>query len=93
MTFKVWKLLDVRQIDNKIEQFVYIFIATDFDRQIDQQLDVGDKTVKLVNFDALKERINNSSFLSSQRVVGKSERPRRIIGTHGVSVIFLRLIQ
>jgi ADP-ribose pyrophosphatase len=43
MTFKTWKLLDVTQRLLKIEQFVYVFLATDFESQTEQNLDTGEK--------------------------------------------------
>lgn len=56
MTFKNWKLLDVTQRHAKIEQFIYIFLATGFEAQTGQKLDAGEKiTVRLLDFDSVKE--------------------------------------
>lgn len=61
MTFKTWKLLDISQPHTKIEQFVYIFLATDFDNQVGQHLDVGEKIeVKYFDFDTVKQLTNDS---------------------------------
>jgi len=51
MCFKTWKLLQVSQSHNKIEQFFYIFLATDFQSQTLPELDNGKKIkVKLVDY-------------------------------------------
>lgn len=56
MTFKNWKLLDVSQPHTKIEQFVYIFLATDFENQTEQHLDAGEKIeVQYIDFGRVKE--------------------------------------
>lgn len=50
MKFRTWKLLQVTQFHNKIEQFLYIFLATDFVSQTQAKLDKGEKIkVKLVS--------------------------------------------
>jgi len=55
MSFKNWRLLSVHQRMPKIEQFVYVFLATGFAKQYPQKLDSGEKiTVELVSFDELK---------------------------------------
>jgi ADP-ribose diphosphatase len=43
MTFKTWRLINVQQAHNKIEHFVYLFLATDFISQTHQNLDGGEK--------------------------------------------------
>lgn len=43
MTFKTWKLIYVSQTFSKVESFLYIFLATDFQSQIEQHLDPGEK--------------------------------------------------
>lgn len=60
LTFKAWKLLDVTQPHTKIEQFVYIFLATDFEKQVETHLDVGEKiTVQYLDFDTFKQLVSN----------------------------------
>lgn len=60
MTFKTWKLLDITQPHTKIEQFVYIFLATDFDKQLDQHLDAGEKIdVQYFDFKTAKQLTND----------------------------------
>lgn len=63
MSFKTWKLISVQQPHTKIEWFVYVFVATDFDMQIEPKLDNGEKIhVNLKSFDevlALTEDPNN----------------------------------
>jgi ADP-ribose pyrophosphatase len=49
MTFNSWKLIDVWQPFSKIESFMYLFSATDFLSQTDQQLDAGEK-IKVMQF-------------------------------------------
>ncbi len=52
MTFNSWRLVVARQPMNKIEQFVYIFVATDFVSQVAPAYDSGEKiSIKLVSFD------------------------------------------
>jgi ADP-ribose pyrophosphatase len=43
MTFRDWKLVRVEQPLAKIEQFIYTFIATGFEKQVEQKLDSGEK--------------------------------------------------
>ena len=53
MTFSDWKLLEIIQPSSTDEHFVYIFLATGFERQQAQQLGAGEKIrVRLVSFDA-----------------------------------------
>lgn len=60
MTFKTWKLLDITQPHTKIEQFVYIFLATDFDKQTEQHLDAGEKIdVQYFDFQTVKQLTND----------------------------------
>jgi ADP-ribose pyrophosphatase len=52
MTFKSWRLISVNQPFNKIDWFVYIFLATDFIDQTEQKLDAGEKiTVHMKSFE------------------------------------------
>lgn len=51
MTFKTWRLVNVKQPHAKIDWLVYTFLATDFDSQSAPQTDNGERiTVKLVPF-------------------------------------------
>ncbi len=62
MTFNTWKLLDIVQPHGKIDWLVYIFLATDFINQTDQNLDSGEKIdVQLIDFDDLKNLVNDPS--------------------------------
>lgn len=60
MKFKNWKLIEVSQPHSKIDWLVYIFLATEFESQTDQKLDVGEKIeIKLLSLDEIKNLINN----------------------------------
>ncbi len=43
MSFKTWRLLEAAQPFTKIESFVYVFLATDFETQIEPTPDSGEK--------------------------------------------------
>jgi len=61
MEFKTWKLLNVVQPHNKIEQFVYTFLAFDLIGTTQQMLDAGEKiNVRLLDFDEAKELLSSS---------------------------------
>lgn len=56
LTFKTWKLLDVRQTEPKIEHFVYFFLATDFSEQGPLRLDAPERIrIDLMDFEAAKK--------------------------------------
>lgn len=56
MVFNKWKLVSVTQPHNKIEQFVYIFVATNLASTKAQSLDAGEKvTVKRVSLKEAKD--------------------------------------
>jgi ADP-ribose pyrophosphatase len=60
MRFKTWRLLECTQLHNKIEQFVYVFLATDFESQSKQQTDSGEKiAVKLMSFEKVKALVDS----------------------------------
>ncbi len=60
MTFKNWKLLDISQPMPKIEQFVYVFLATELESQSDQELDAGERIRVLEkSFDEVVGLINH----------------------------------
>lgn len=56
MVFGTWKLISARQPQDKIEQMVYIYIATDFMSQQPATPDVGGEkiTVQLMGFDTAR---------------------------------------
>ena len=61
MTFRAWRLLNIVQPHNKIEQFVYMFLATDFVDQKKQQLDAGEKiSVQLMPLEEAKKVLSSS---------------------------------
>lgn len=52
MTFGNWKLIRAWQPHSKVEQFVYLYLASDFVGQQSQHLDAGEKIeIKLVSLD------------------------------------------
>jgi ADP-ribose pyrophosphatase len=52
--FRTWKLLKVQQKHNKIESFLYLFLATDLERQEEPHIDAGERIgVKMLTFDEL----------------------------------------
>lgn len=60
LTFHTWKLLDVTQPHTKIEQFIYIFLATDFDKEVEKHLDAGEKIdVQYIDFGDFKRLVGN----------------------------------
>ena len=59
-TFSTWKLLDVWQSQPKIDHFVYYFLATDFEKEVERHLDPGEKIdVQLLDFDSVKEIVKS----------------------------------
>ncbi|MCE9517386.1 NUDIX hydrolase [Candidatus Nomurabacteria bacterium] len=55
LTFRSWKMLSAVQVQNKIEQFSYIFLAYDFDTQVAPTLDSGEKIeVQYLTLDEIK---------------------------------------
>lgn len=56
LTFKSWKLLDVRQVEPKIEHFVYYFLATEFDKQVPTHRDAAERgDVRLLSIEELNK--------------------------------------
>lgn len=73
MSFRNWKLVDVRQPYSKMDWLIYTFIATDFEEQGPQQLDGGEKVeVMEVTLDELRElaKLPNSKFLDRDFMKG-----------------------
>lgn len=55
MKFENWKLIGVNQPHAKIDWLVYLFLATDFESQTAQKLDVGEKIeIKLLSLEEAK---------------------------------------
>ena len=62
---KYWKLVSINQPHNKIEQFVYIFIAWDVLEENEQMLDNGEKIeTELIAFSDFKTSLGTSGFRS-----------------------------
>lgn len=62
MTFGTWKLINVTQPMTKIEQFVYIYIASDFQSQVQQNLDNGERiAIELRDLAGLKQLADDPS--------------------------------
>lgn len=60
MTFKKWKLISVEQPHFKIEGFVYLFLATDFDKQVEPHAEPGERIiVKLLSLDEVKRILDD----------------------------------
>lgn len=60
LAFNTWRLLEVSQPHNKIEQFVYIFLATDFESESEPHLDAGEKIeVKLLDIQEVKAMLDS----------------------------------
>ncbi|MBI5357265.1 NUDIX hydrolase [Candidatus Saccharibacteria bacterium] len=60
LSFKNWRLIKVEQPYAKIEWFVYLFLATDFESQVDQKLDSGEKIeVKFLSLEEAKKLVND----------------------------------
>jgi ADP-ribose pyrophosphatase len=56
LTFKTWKLIQVKQLQPKIDHFVYLFLATDFEKEVPRHLDAGEKiTVTYRTLEEVKE--------------------------------------
>ena len=55
MTFKNWRLLNVNQPMQKIEWFIYTYLATDFENQVNTNNDAGEKIeILAMSFDEIK---------------------------------------
>ncbi len=68
MTFKNWRLIEVIQPAAKIEWFVATFLATDFEAQIKQQLDNGEKIdLWLESVEEIRELTLNGTYVSYMR--------------------------
>lgn len=66
---KTWRLLSVKQPNKKIEQFVYIFLATDVIERRPQTLDAGEKiTVHMLSLQETKKLLGSEKgrFLTEE---------------------------
>lgn len=62
LVFKTWRLISAVQEHLKIEQIVYIFLATDFERQDKPHPDPGEKIeLQLMDFYKIKEHAETAS--------------------------------
>ena len=60
MKFSDWKLVNIYQPHNKIEQFVYIFVASGLINQVEQRLDAGERiSIRLLEFDEAKQLLDS----------------------------------
>ncbi len=60
MVFTTWKLLSAEQHHHKIDHIVYLFLATDFDHQVDPTPDPGEKiTILLKSLEEVKDLLND----------------------------------
>lgn len=67
MAFNTWKLIQAFQPHTKIEWLVYTFLATDFESEVPQKLDAGEKiTVTLKTLDEIKALLEdpNARYLA-----------------------------
>lgn len=56
MKFRNWRLIKIEQPHSKIDWFVYLFLATDFESQTKQKLDAGEKIeIRLQSLDEVKK--------------------------------------
>ncbi|MEK7594634.1 MAG: NUDIX domain-containing protein [Patescibacteria group bacterium] len=70
-SFNNWRLVKVWQPHNKMEWFIYLFLAWDVASKIEPNLDVGEKiTVQNLSFNELKELvINKSGYLGESTTI------------------------
>lgn len=70
MSFKNWRLVEVRQPFLKLDWLVYTFLATDFVSQVPQKLDAGEMIeVKEVSFDKLKTLAKTETRFSNNKII------------------------
>jgi ADP-ribose pyrophosphatase len=62
MVFKNWRLIKVEQPHSKIDWFVYLFLATGFESQQEQDLDNGERIdVQLLSLEEAKKLLGSPS--------------------------------
>jgi len=55
-SFKNWKLIQMEQLHFKIDQVMYLFLATDFDKEVETHHDSGEKIkVELMTLEEVKK--------------------------------------
>ena len=82
MTFRTWKLVEVRQPFMKLDWLVYTFIATDFIAQEPQKLDAGEQIkVKEISFEELKAITETEERFSKYSVIEKSPTLADLLNT------------
>ena len=82
MTFRTWKLVEVRQPFMKLDWLVYTFIATDFIAQEPQKLDGGEQIkVKEISFEELKTMAGSEERFSKYSVIDKSSTLADLLNT------------
>ena len=82
MTFRTWKLVEVRQPFMKLDWLVYTFIATDFIAQEPQKLDAGEQIkVKEISFEELKAITETEERFSKYSVIDKSPTLADLLNT------------
>jgi len=71
-TFKDWKLLSVKQVEPKVEHFVYFFLATNFEKAVEHKSDSGENIrVKLLDFHEVKSLIGQpTTRYVAQDIIG-----------------------
>jgi len=73
MTFKTWKLLDVVQPLQKIEWFIYTYLATDFETETDTHHDSGEKIeMQSMSFEEVLENADGEARLDMGPVTNYS---------------------
>ena len=82
MTFRTWKLVEVRQPFMKLDWLVYTFIATDFIAQEPQKLDAGEQIkVKEISFEELKAITETEERFSKYSVIDRSPTLADLLNT------------
>jgi ADP-ribose pyrophosphatase len=63
MRFASWRLLEVKQVESKLEWFVYLYLATDFTEEVARQADPGEQIeVRLADFAEVKALAMSGAF-------------------------------
>lgn len=82
MTFRTWKLVEVKQPFMKLDWLVYTFIATDFIAQKPQKLDAGEQIkVKEISFEELKAITETEERFSKYSVIDRSPTLADLLNT------------
>ncbi len=82
LSFNTWRLINIYQPNTKIEQFVYMYIATDFAREQPQKLDAGEKiTVRYLPFDQAKQALTSEKARYNPREIEKVSSLQELLAT------------